>query len=191
MDGNPAGSKAAMAAAAWGAVLGVAFGQRNRFFRVLHEFGLTPGDLRALSVLAPGDARPMGSLAQAWACDPSNVTWMVDRLEARGLVERKTLAADRRVKTVALTPLGAKTRAEVFERLYQPPEELLALDQATLETLRDALAKLPASLHGLGGHGHPDLGGHGHPDLGGHDGPDHDGPEVQAHRPGAAATSPG
>ncbi len=47
------------------------------------------------------------------------------------------------MKTVVLTPLGAKTRAAVIERLHEPPEDLLALDREDLEELRVALAKLP------------------------------------------------
>jgi DNA-binding MarR family transcriptional regulator len=138
--------KTAIAAEAWGAVLDLAMGQRNRFLRVVQEFGLTPGDLRALVVLNPDVPRPMGSLAQSWECDASNVTWMVDRLEERGLVERRAVPADRRVKAIALTPLGVKTKAELFERLHEPPADFLALDRSTLEQLRDALAKLPPSL---------------------------------------------
>ncbi len=155
MSGNRSRSKAAIAAEAWGAVLDLALGQRNRFFRVLQGFGLTPGDLRVLVVLNPGDPRPMGSLAKACECDASNVTWMVDRLEARGLVERRMLPTDRRVKTVALTPVGAKLKAELFEQLHEPPDDFLALDRATLESLRDALAKLPSSLRAAGPHGVP------------------------------------
>src|SRR5438128_7652177 len=92
--------KAAIAAEAWAAVLDLAFGQRNRFFAILQEFGLTPGDLRALFALDYDTPRPMRTLARVWACDASNVTWMVDRLETRGLVERRMLTSDRRVKTV-------------------------------------------------------------------------------------------
>ena len=92
----------------------------------------------------------MRTLAQAWACDASNVTWMVDRLERRGLVERRMLPSDRRVKTVALTPLGARAKAELFTRLHVPPDDFLALDRATLQALRDALAQLPASLRAPG-----------------------------------------
>jgi DNA-binding MarR family transcriptional regulator len=142
-------SKAAVAAEAWAGVLDLAIGQRNRFFRILQDFGLTPGDLRALFVLDADDPRPMGSLAQAWECDASNVTWMVDRLETRGLVERQMLPTDRRVKTVVLTSLGASTKAELFKRLHEPPPDFLALDRATLEALRDALAKLPAQAQRL------------------------------------------
>ena len=80
---------------------------------------------------------------------------MVDRLERRGLVERQTPASDRRVKTVTLTPLGASTKAELFTRLHEPPADFLALDRATLQALRDALACLPASLRATGPHERP------------------------------------
>jgi hypothetical protein len=56
---------------------------------------------------------------------------------------------------VALTPLGARTKAELFTRLHEPPDDLLALDRATLEALRDALAQLPASLHASSHHDWP------------------------------------
>ena len=147
--------KAAIAAEAWGALLDLTMGQRARFFGILQEFGLTPGDLRALSALDQQTPRPMRTLAQVWACDPSNVTWIIDRLERRGLVERQMLASDRRVKTVALTPLGASTKAELFTRLHEPPADFLALDRATLQALRDALARLPASLRATGPHERP------------------------------------
>jgi DNA-binding MarR family transcriptional regulator len=139
-------SKVAIATEVWGTLLEVVMGQRNRFFGVLGEFGLTPGDLRALSVLELERARPMGSLAQAWECDASNVTWMVDRLEERGLVERRVHPTDRRAKTVALTTLGAQTKADLFARLHHPPDELLTLDRKTLQALSTSLATLPASL---------------------------------------------
>jgi DNA-binding MarR family transcriptional regulator len=139
-------SKAEIAAEVWGTLLEVVMGQRDRFFAVLAEFGLTPGDLRVLGVLDLERPRPMGSLAHAWDCDPSNVTWMVDRLEERGLVERQVNPSDRRAKTVALTALGARTKADLFARLHHPPNELLNLDRKTLQALNTSLANLPASL---------------------------------------------
>jgi DNA-binding MarR family transcriptional regulator len=149
------GTKAAIAAEAWAVLLDLTMGQRTRSFGILQEFGLTPGDLRTLSALDQEPPRPMRTLAQAWACDASNVTWMVDRLESRGLVERQMLPSDRRVKTVALTPLGASTKAELLTRLHEPPADFLALDRATLQALHDALAHLPASLRATGPHQRP------------------------------------
>ena len=46
----------------------------------------------------------MSSLAELLVCDASNITGIADRLEARGLVERRSVGADRRVKTLALHP---------------------------------------------------------------------------------------
>ena len=146
MSGERDGGKAAIAAEAWDALLTLTKVQRGRMFSVLQEFGLTPGDLRALSALDREAPRKMRALARAWGCDASNVTWMVDRLERRGLVERRLVPSDRRVKTVALTPLGASTKAELLARLNEPPADFLALDRASLEALRDALARLPPSL---------------------------------------------
>lgn len=106
----------------------------------LQEIGLTPGHLKVLMLLSSGEALPMGSIAQNMACDASTMTWLIDRLEERGLVERKMLASDRRVKTVVLTSRGLKKTAEVKKRLYKPPAELLDLDEETLEALRDAFS---------------------------------------------------
>src|SRR6266487_2970748 len=80
--------------------------------------------------------------AEAWHCDASNVTWTVDRLQERGLVERRTQPTDRRVKAVVLTELGGRTKAEVLGTLYEPPAGLLGLDRPGLDALRDALARL-------------------------------------------------
>jgi DNA-binding MarR family transcriptional regulator len=132
----------------WGQVLDLAMSQRHRFIATLTDFGFTFGDFRALSVMEPGQPVPMGSLAHAWNCDASNATWVVDRLEERGLVERRMLPTDRRVKTVVLTEVGVKTKAELFAALYAPPQEFLDLDPERIEALREALLLLPGSLRG-------------------------------------------
>jgi DNA-binding MarR family transcriptional regulator len=118
------------------------FGQASG---ILQRIGLTPGHLKLLMHLEEGDGRAMGSLAQSFRCDASTMTWLVDRLEERGLVERRMLPNDRRVKAVALTPLGVKTKAELTERLYEPPAALLSLDRGALEGLLAALAKIRGS----------------------------------------------
>jgi len=83
----------------------------------------------------------MRAMASTLCCDASMATWLVDRLEERGLVERHTPPGDRRVKTVVLTPLGIKTRDWLRASFYDPPSALLDLDVTSLKSLR----KLPAS----------------------------------------------
>jgi DNA-binding MarR family transcriptional regulator len=109
----------------------------------LARLGLTPNDSRALTTLNADAGRTMRSLARAWECDASTATWIVDRLEARGLVERRSDPADRRLKLVVLTPDGVRTRDEMVALMYVPPPELLTLPEADLRLLRDAVARLP------------------------------------------------
>ncbi len=133
--------KGALAGEVWQQLLDFFVGRQ----RQLHSdatHGLNPGVMKALMALEPDRPQPMGVLAQTFSCDASNVTWLVDRLEERGLVERQTHPTDRRVKIVALTPAGEKTKAQLHEAMYAPPPELLALTREDLETLHEVLSKL-------------------------------------------------
>jgi DNA-binding MarR family transcriptional regulator len=137
-------SKMAVAAEVWRRIFDFIITTHAQRDAALQRFGFTPGDSKALMFLDADEGRTMHSLAEAWTCDASNATWMIDRLEQRGLVERRPVAGDRRVKKVVLTPLGVETKAALREALYEPPPELLELSLADLEALRDALEKLPS-----------------------------------------------
>src|SRR5438034_1570760 len=145
--------KARLAAEAWKRVFTFFMQTRSQRDSVLARLALTPNDVRALTELDVTTGRTMRSLAEEWGCDASNATWIVDRLEKRGLVERRSKPGDRRVKLVVLTPAGAKTRKELLDGMFEPPPELLALPQKTLEVLRDSLPgrpKKPESSRGRG-----------------------------------------
>jgi DNA-binding MarR family transcriptional regulator len=150
MDGmgadQPRG-KRALAADVWRLMAECSMAQFGRASEMLQPLGLTPGHVKLMMKLEEGEGRAMGSLAQSFHCDASTMTWLVDRLEERGLVERRMLPSDRRVKAVALTPQGAVTKAELMDRMFQPPDELLALDSAALELLEETLTKIRNSSH--------------------------------------------
>lgn len=112
-----------------------------RFPRVAQELGLAPGALKMLQTLTPGEQVPMRHLAEALFCDASNVTSLVDRLEQRGIIERRPDPDDRRVKRIALTQEGEAFRARAMERLFEPPAALRTLSEVELEQLRDLLRK--------------------------------------------------
>ncbi len=137
--------KRELAAEVWRPLVRFFFETNSHRTRVLRREGLTPNDAKALGALDRTQGRPMSELAGEWMCDASNATWIVDRLEERGLAERTSLPTDRRVKLVVLTALGERTRERVMRAMFQPPPELLALDVADLEALRDAVARLPVS----------------------------------------------
>jgi DNA-binding MarR family transcriptional regulator len=133
---------------AWVILRALLGAERRRFVAVASELDLHPAQAGALLQMEPGTAMPMHELATMLACDNSNVTGIVDRLEARGLVTRRPYAQDRRVKHVVLTPAGTELRERVRERMIKAPESISRLSVADQRLLRDVLQRAVES--GLG-----------------------------------------
>src|SRR6267142_1475526 len=91
---------------AWQLLVKFFFTQRADLPALASEFELSPAQCHVLHLMEPDEPMPMGRLAEALACDASNVTGLVDRLESRGLVRREPSAEDRRVKVLVLTRAG-------------------------------------------------------------------------------------
>jgi DNA-binding MarR family transcriptional regulator len=136
------GQRTSPAAEAWSLMhelLG-AYGRR-RVMAVASELELSPPQVMALKMLEPGRPVPMRELARALHCDNSNVTGIADRLEDRGLVERRGADHDRRVKLLCLTPEGEDLRERLWELLSRPPEPLARLAPADQRALRDIMRR--------------------------------------------------
>ena len=88
---------------------------------------------------AVGEAVPMRDLAGRLQCDPSNVTFLADRLEERGLIERRPDLSDRRVKLLALTTAGMAVRTRIVQAAAtrSPLARLSPADQQRLCRLLD------------------------------------------------------
>jgi DNA-binding MarR family transcriptional regulator len=111
---------------------------------VLREHDLVPPHWIALQALE--QPMPMGELARVMVCDNSNITWITDRLEERGLVERRAAERDRRVKLLVLTPEGRLVREQLQSRLSQPPSAIKELSREDQRTLRAVLKRAAAKL---------------------------------------------
>jgi DNA-binding MarR family transcriptional regulator len=81
--------------------------ERMRLFRTWVRGSLSVIHLHVLTLLEADGPMPMGRLADALDVSVASATGIVDRMEGRGLVERRAQAADRRVVEVHLTPDGA------------------------------------------------------------------------------------
>ncbi|MCU1430814.1 MAG: MarR family transcriptional regulator [Actinomycetia bacterium] len=127
---------------AWRLVAQLFMRRAGRAADVANSYGLTPGHMKTLLTIEPDEPKPMGALAETLHCDASNATWLVDRLEERGYVERQAHPTDRRVRTVALTPEGIKVRDEIESKLYEAPPEFSALAGAELDALCATLRKV-------------------------------------------------
>lgn len=132
----------ALAADAWGRIWEFFLANRHRYASLAAAHGLNPGVMAALLSLDADEPKPMRWVAEACHCDASNATWLVDRLEERGLVERRTPPEDRRIKTVALTPAGSALVGAIRAEVLQPPDAIVALSDDELDVLRTVFAKL-------------------------------------------------
>lgn len=135
-------SKTALAGEVWSLMFDYLIRSAPQRTRSLAKRGLTPNDSRALFSLSADEGRTMRGLADAWQCDPSNATWIVDRLEKLGFAERRSVPADRRVKLVVLTRRGQKARTALWREFHRAPPELAALERDDLESLHRVLVKL-------------------------------------------------
>lgn len=105
------------------------------------EHSLTGAQARVLGLLSI-QPMPMRRIAQKLKCEPSNVTGIVDRLEARGLVERRPDPLDRRVKLAAPTERGRATARQLRDGLTFAREPLADLSAAERTVLRDLLRRM-------------------------------------------------
>ena len=129
---------------AWQLMMKFYFVQRRHLPEWAGRFGLSHVQCQVLHLMEPGEPVPMSRLAEVLSCDASNVTGLVDRLEARGLLERRPSPDDRRVKVLDLTPAGARLRGEMLRHMTG---ETLPLASLTPDERR-ALVKLLERLVG-------------------------------------------
>jgi DNA-binding MarR family transcriptional regulator len=105
------------------------------------DHALTGAQARVLALLAR-EPTPMRRIADQLKCEPSNVTGIVDRLAARGLVERRPDPADRRVKLAAVTERGSATADSLRAALGFAREPLAELTPLERRVLRDLLTRM-------------------------------------------------
>jgi DNA-binding MarR family transcriptional regulator len=129
----------AVAAEVWNLISELMWANKPKFMAVCREFDLFPPQVMVLRALE--EPKPMREVAQFLACDNSNLTGIIDRLEERDLVRRTADPKDRRVKLLVLTEEGQRVRAEILERISEPPAELAELSQKDLRTVREILAR--------------------------------------------------
>lgn len=113
---------------------------RVHFETVSAAHNLTAVQAKVLMFLE--EAEPMRCIAESLACDPSNITGVVDRLEERGLLSREEARADRRVKFLQVTPAGKRLRDTLALSLFSDVPGMKGLSRAEVADLKDALATL-------------------------------------------------
>ncbi|MEU7118528.1 MarR family winged helix-turn-helix transcriptional regulator [Streptomyces zaomyceticus] len=114
--------------------------QWRDFAAAAARHGLTSTQAKVLAQL--DGPLPMRALATLLVCDASNVTGIIDRLEARALVRREPDPSDRRVKNVVATDEGRDVIRRVREEMQATRGALDTLDADESATLHTLLARL-------------------------------------------------
>ncbi|MDN3258651.1 MarR family transcriptional regulator [Streptomyces sp. CSDS2] len=105
--------------------------------------GLTAAQATALREMT--GPMTMRELAERMSCEPSNATFVVDKLEKQGLVERCPHPTDRRAKQLLLTTEGTALRDRLLGLLSQdsPLAGLSPQQQRTLQELLEQATARP------------------------------------------------
>ncbi|MFJ6215974.1 MarR family winged helix-turn-helix transcriptional regulator [Streptomyces sp. NPDC092296] len=98
--------------------------------------GLTAAQATALREMT--GPMTMRELAERMSCEPSNVTFVVDKLEKQGLVERRAHPTDRRARQLVLTAEGSALRERLLELLARD-SPLIGLTPEQQRALQDLL----------------------------------------------------
>lgn len=113
------------------------------FLQEAADAGLTPVQYAALQALGNRPGIDQRTLSGLIGLDTSTLAGVIDRLEARGLVERQASAEDRRVRLVSPTAAGRAALAAVLPAMLRTQERILAplsaADRAAFLRMLDAL----------------------------------------------------
>jgi DNA-binding MarR family transcriptional regulator len=125
-------------------VLGAAEGLREQLESALVAVGLSVSKFDALDqLIQAGEPLTLGNLAGRLQCVRSNVTQLIDRLEAEGLVNRGSCPEDRRAIRAKVSPLGLERHAaglEAIRSVQQVVAQRLGPTQRAQFELLSALA---------------------------------------------------
>ena len=115
----------------------------SEFHVVARQHGFSVSEWRVLATLAGGKAISIGQLAQIAVIKQPTVTRLLDRMEAKGQVERLPHDSDRRVTLVRITRAGARTVATLMDLAREHEHRVLEpFGLAHAEELKNTLRRM-------------------------------------------------
>lgn len=122
---------------------------RARTAAAVADLGLFPGQEQAMLLLAGGEVRTVGDLAEALKVRPPTVSKTLQRLAAQGMIERKEHAGDARKTLITLTKDGARCARGLASRMAAVEQALAAeLDGKDERRLRKLLRRVTRTMSG-------------------------------------------
>jgi MarR family 2-MHQ and catechol resistance regulon transcriptional repressor len=90
------------------------------------RYGLTSAEFGVLEAVYRNGPMALGEIQGELLVSSGGITYLVDRLERRGIVKRRAAPEDRRVRRVELTRKGMQLIQEIFPQHAQRLEQLLS-----------------------------------------------------------------
>ncbi len=112
----------------------------NMLKKDMQSYGLNPTEFTVMEVLYSKGEQPIQMIGQKVLLASSSITYVIDQLEKKNVVERKVNEKDRRVTLVSLTAEGLDIMEDIFPQHTEVIHELFSgLSDAELEQLRETL----------------------------------------------------
>ena len=127
----------------WSLLL-VAMRAKHSLLRLAEKHDLSLMQMVTLCSIETDGSMYMNSISGLLSCDASNVTGIIDRLLAQGLIVREENAQDRRRKSIALTPKGEMLKQKILAELQT--HESRTLENLSREQKRDLLKIVQTAL---------------------------------------------
>lgn len=90
---------------------------KQQLSEVCEPYGLSSMQAITLLLLDGHKPQPMKNLCVTFHCDAGNITGIIDGLESRQFVSRQRNPADRRIKSILLTPAGYELQQQIIADL--------------------------------------------------------------------------
>jgi DNA-binding MarR family transcriptional regulator len=131
----------------------------RRFREMLRPLDLEPREFALLRAVGADEGRSQQAVGARLRIAPSRMVAFVDGLEARGLLERRLNADDRRTRALHLTDVGRDLLGRAFALAVEHERNLCGeLDAAERDQLLDLLGRvglrlgIPPGVHSAHGH---------------------------------------
>ncbi|APZ48617.1 MarR family transcriptional regulator [Jeotgalibaca sp. PTS2502] len=111
--------------------------------RSISNFGLNPSEFGVLELLYHKGEQPIQNIGKKILLASSSLTYVIDKLESKGLVSRKPCETDRRVIFTSITEDGRKLMDEIFPLNEKDIEKIFqALEPSELEQYVELVKKV-------------------------------------------------
>jgi MarR family 2-MHQ and catechol resistance regulon transcriptional repressor len=118
--------------------------------KLIESYKLNPTEFAVLELLYHKGRQPIQKIGQKILLSSGSMTYVVDKLEKKGLIERVYCTEDKRITYMSITTAGKELIEEIFPSHEKNINELMSvLTEVEQETAIELMRKLGLSIKNL------------------------------------------